>query len=146
VSSSRVFAISLLVESSRYLSSLFYCRTVPLDPPERPYAYVIPAVWSEVIDRLALHGMEMEVFTKDTTLELTNYRIENFEAKGNREGRTPSSGTPVKEVCSRTYRKNDVFIRTDQPLGTLAIAIALLEPNGESSFFYWGFFNSKMAT
>lgn len=122
----------------------FVVRTVPLDPPIRPFAYVLPAVWSEVIERLSLHGIEMEVFNEDTTLNVTNYRIEDFETKGNREGRTPSSGTPVKEVCTRTYRKNDVFIRTDQPLGTLAVA--LLEPSGESSFFYWGFFNSKMAT
>lgn len=117
---------------------------MPLDPPERPYAYVVPAVWSEVVKRLALHGIEMEMFTEDTTLEVTNYRIEDFEAGGNKEGRTPSSGTPIPEVCTRTYRKNDVFIRTDQPLGTLAVA--LLEPTGESSFFYWGFFNAKMAT
>ena len=86
----------------------------------------------------------MEVFNNDTTINVTNYRIEEFETKGNREGRTVSSGVPVKEICTRTYRKNDVFIRTDQPLGT--IAVALLEPTGESSFFYWGFFNSKMAT
>jgi hypothetical protein len=74
---------------------------VPLDPPERPYAYVVPAVWSEVVERLALHGIEMEMFTEDTTWEVTNYRIEDFEANGNREGRTPSSGTPIPEVCTR---------------------------------------------
>lgn len=125
-------------------SWIIFHRTVPLNPPDRPYAYVVPGVWSEVIERLALHGIKMEVFAEETELEVTNYRIEDFEAGGNREGRSPSKGTPVKEVCARTYKKNDVFIRTDQPLGTLAVA--LLEPVGESSFFYWGFFNSKMAT
>lgn len=86
----------------------------------------------------------MEIFAEDTEMEVTNYRIEDFEVGGNREGRSPSSGTLIKEVCTRTYTKNDVFLRTDQPLSTLAVA--LLEPTGESSFFYWGFFNSKMAT
>ncbi|KAL7486234.1 hypothetical protein ACHAW6_011836 [Cyclotella cf. meneghiniana] len=119
-------------------------RTVPLNPPKRPYAYIIPAVWSEVIDRLALHGIEMEIFTNDTTLEVTNYRIEDFESNGNREGRPPTTGTPVGEQCRRTYKTNDIFLRTDQPLGTLAVA--LLEPTGESSFFYWGFFNSKFVS
>ena len=86
----------------------------------------------------------MHTFTEDTTFEVTNYRIEDFEVGGNREGRMSTSGTPVPEVCTRTYKKDDVFIRTDQPLGTLGVA--LLEPSGESSFFYWGFFNSKMST
>lgn len=101
-------------------------------------------MWSEVIDRLALHGIEMEIFTNDTTLEVTNYRIEDFESNGNREGRPPTTGTPVGEQCRRTYKTNDIFLRTDQPLGTLAVA--LLEPTGESSFFYWGFFNSKFVS
>ena len=84
----------------------------------------------------------MHTFTEDTSFEVTNYRIEDFDVGGNREGRMTTSGTTVPEACTRTYKKGDIFIRTDQPLGTLAVA--LLEPSGESSFFYWGFFNSKM--
>jgi murein tripeptide amidase MpaA len=119
-------------------------RSTPANPPTRPYAYVIPAVWSEVIERLAIHGIEMEIFTEEMTLDVMNYRIDDFESSGNREGRATASGTPVPENCTRTYKKNDVFIRTDQSLGTLTVA--LLEPTGESSFFYWGFFNAKFVS
>merc|ERR1712146_210326 len=37
-----------------------------------------------------------------------------------------------------------IVIKTDQPLGTLAVA--LLEPSGESSFFLWGFFASRFTS
>lgn len=45
-------------------------------------------------------------------------------------------------ACTRTYHMNDVFVNTDQPLGTLAIA--LLEPTGEGSFALWGMFSSVL--
>jgi hypothetical protein len=46
-------------------------------------------------------------------------------------------------LSTRTYKMNDVKVLTDQPLGTLAVS--LLEPTGEGSFFYWGFFNSQFS-
>jgi hypothetical protein len=119
-------------------------RSTPSNPPKRPYAYILPAIWSDVIERLAIHGFRMEVFTQETTLEVTNYRIEDFSSSEIAEGRAIASGTPVPENCTRTYKKNDVFIRTNHPLGTLLVA--LMEPTGESSFFYWGFFNSKFTS
>ena len=45
-------------------------------------------------------------------------------------------------ACTRTYHINDVIVKTDQPLGTLAIA--LLEPTGEGSFALWGMFSSVL--
>jgi hypothetical protein len=117
-------------------------RSTPLDPPKRPYAYYIPAVWKHVIEVLMLHGIELEYLEEDVTIDVVNYRVEDFSITNpNREGRATASGTPVPEEFTRTYVPNDVVVRTDQPLGTLAVA--LLEPRGESSLFAWGFFNSK---
>ena len=45
-------------------------------------------------------------------------------------------------ACTRTYHINDVIVKTNQPLGTLAIA--LLEPTGEGSFALWGMFSSVL--
>ena len=44
---------------------------------------------------------------------------------------------------AKTYHMNDVVVKTDQPLGTLAVA--LLEPTGEGSFALWGMFSSVLA-
>lgn len=119
-------------------------RSTPVNPPQRAYAYIIPAVWTEVIDKLALHGIPMEEFTRETTLDIVQYRTEDATIRRLREGRPEITGadTAVKENCTRTYDVHDIVVKTDQPLGTLATA--LLEPTGESSFFLWGFFSSKL--
>ena len=120
-------------------------RSTPANPPKRPYAYIVPAVWDEVIEVLEFHGVEMEVFTEEATLEVTNYRTEEATISRLNEGRPEiSTGTIVPENCTRTYRNNDVMIKTDQSLGTLAVA--LLEPSGEGSLFLWGFFSSMLTS
>lgn len=122
-----------------------WVRSTPLDPPTRPYAYYIPAVWKDVIEILSLHGIELEYLEDEVTVDVINYRIDDFSiGDGNREGRATASGTAVPENSTRTYKPNDVVVLTDQPLGTLAVA--LLEPIGESSLFYWGFFNSQFTS
>lgn len=116
-------------------------RSVPLDPPVRPKYYYIPAVWVEVIDTLSAHGIPMEVLTEEVTVEgVHHYRMFDVTWPKLREGRATASGSWTSETCTRTYRPNDVRISTDHPLGTLAVA--LLEPRGEQSFFFYGFFNS----
>jgi hypothetical protein len=119
-------------------------RSVPSNPPTRPLAYYIPASWAKVIEALGIHGIELEVLEEDVTLEVVNYRLNDFAiGNSNREGRATAGGTPIPEVSTRTYKMNDVKVLTDQPLGTLAVS--LLEPTGEGSFFYWGFFNSQFS-
>ncbi|CAB9498639.1 Zn_pept [Seminavis robusta] len=119
-------------------------RSTPVNSPKRPYAYVVPAVWEDVIEVLDMHGVQMEVFTEETVWEVTNYRTEDASLKRLREGRPEISGVGIPENCTRVYRKNDVLIKTDQPLGTLAVA--LLEPAGEGSLFVWGFFSSMLTS
>ncbi|MCL6416751.1 M14 family metallopeptidase [Aestuariirhabdus sp. Z084] len=120
-------------------------RSTPLNPIKRPRAYYIPSSWHEVIRRLKAHGIHTETLTEEVTREVVRYRMTHFEITNpNREGRATANATPVPENHRVTYRKGDVRVNTDQPLGNLAIA--LLEPTGESSFFYWGFFNSQMTT
>ncbi len=98
-------------------------------------------MWSDVIDTLSAHGIPLEVLTEDVTVEgVTHYRMSDVTWPGLREGRATASGSWTTESCTRTYRPNDVRVSTDHPLGTLAVA--LLEPRGEQSFFYYGFFNS----
>ena len=122
-------------------------RSTPLNPPTRPEYYYIPAVWSEVIDVLTAHGIPMERLEADETVveNVVHYRMEDFMMSTVREGRAAASGTPIPVSCGKpiTYRKNDVKIATDHPLGTLAVA--LLEPVGEGSLFFYGFFNSAFA-
>ncbi len=118
-------------------------RSVPLNPVARPVAYYIPAVWDDVIERLQAHGVEVEVLTEERLVDVDRYRIADFQIiDPNREGRAVAPGTPVSQRERILYRPGDIRVSTDQPHGTLAVA--LLEPQGEGSFFYWGFFNAQM--
>ncbi|KAG7364496.1 peptidase M14 carboxypeptidase family protein [Nitzschia inconspicua] len=99
----------------------------------------------QVIEVLAIHGIKMERLTDVTPIDVTNYRMESASMNRLREGRPEiSPGDVVPENCTRTYGMNDLVVKTDQPLGTLAVA--LLEPSGESSLFLWGFFSSTLTS
>ena len=109
-----------------------------------PKGYWIPAAWTEVIERLKLHGIKMEILTEEKEVNVHLYRIKNAKF-GNAEGvplpfegRMQVNGIAVPEMHKIRMAVGSVYISTDQPLGELAMV--LLEPNSPNSFFRWGFF------
>ncbi|RMH20838.1 MAG: carboxypeptidase [Acidobacteria bacterium] len=105
----------------------------------RPRAYWIPPAWGEVIERLALHGIEMERIAAPRTLEVEMYRLEEPRLDPQPfEGHARVLARPVVERRQETFPAGSVRVPTDQPLGDLAVA--LLEPASPDSFFQWGFF------
>lgn len=117
---------------------LFRQRTVATSVT-RPRAYWIPPQWTEAIDRLRVHGLAMETLTAPRTLSVEMYRIDEPKLDGRAfEGRVQVTGRPVVEVRTRTFPAGSVRVATDQPLGDLAVV--LLEPQSDDSFFRWGFF------
>lgn len=110
----------------------------------RPEAYWIPPAWSEVIERLALHGIQMETLSAPREAEVEMYRMtETKLADQPFEGHVGVTGTPVIERHKRRFPAGSVRISTDQPLGELAVL--LLEPESPDSFYQWGFFLEIMA-
>ena len=111
----------------------------PASQVHRPGAYWIPPAWTEVIERLALHGIQMERISEARELEVEIYRIPDAKlASQPFEGHVPVTGTPVAERRLRRFPAGSVRISTDQSLGDLAML--LLEPGSPDSFFQWGFF------
>jgi hypothetical protein len=110
----------------------------------RPKAYWIPPQWTEVIDRLARHGIRMERLSSPLTLEVSTYRIDDpkLETETN-EGHVRVTGKPVLVKRRQTFPAGTVRIPTDQPLGDLAVVA--LEPASEESLFQWGFFPEILA-
>lgn len=105
----------------------------------RPRAYWIPPAWSEVIERLTLHGIYRDTMTEAhevevETLHLTEvaYEDEPFE------GHVRVTAAAAGETRVVTFPPGTVRVPTDQPLGDLAVY--LLEPRSPDSFFQWGFF------
>jgi murein tripeptide amidase MpaA len=113
--------------------------TAPAAQAERPLAYWIPAQWTEVIERLRLHGIRMERTTEWRELEVEMYRVDDATLEAQPfEGHGRVTGTPQPERRQQRFAPGSVRIPTDQPLGDLAMV--LLEPASPDSFFRWGFF------
>jgi hypothetical protein len=105
-----------------------------------PAAYWIPPAWGEVLDRLALHGIEMERLTEPRWVELEMYRLGEpvFETPPF-EGRVRVTAPATAERQRRLLPTGSVRVPTAQPLGLLAAL--LLEPASPDSFLQWGFFH-----
>ncbi|MDP5082344.1 MAG: M14 family metallopeptidase [Winogradskyella sp.] len=123
-----------------------YKETEPIEYITRPKGYWVPASCNDVIERLKIHGIEMEVLTEAREVSVEMYRIEDakFENETHQslpyEGHMQVNGTTRTELRTETFAPGSVYITTDQPLGDLAMI--LLEPKSKDSFFSWGFFLS----
>ncbi len=116
----------------------------PVLTARRPQAYWIPPAWSEVIERLAMHGIKMERISAPREVEVEMYRIHDAKlADQPFEGHALVNGKPLAEKIVRRFPAGSVRISTDQPLGDLVVL--LLEPNSPDSFFQWGFFLEIMS-
>jgi hypothetical protein len=122
-----------------------YKGTEALEFTKRPKAYYVPATYPEIIDRLKLHGIQMEILKQPREVTVEMYRI--LDAKfGNADGKTipfeghiQVTGTPKSEIHKQLFTAGSAYISTDQPLGDLAIL--LLEPKSPDSYLSWGFFD-----
>ncbi len=118
--------------------------TEPIDFITRPKGYWIPAACDDVIERLKLHGIKMEIIKTPRTVAVEMYRIQDakFENEDHKtlpyEGHIQVSGTTKSETRNQLFAPGSAFITTDQPLGDLAML--LLEPASKDSYFSWGFF------
>jgi hypothetical protein len=109
---------------------------------ELPTAYVVPAQWTAVIDRLRWHGIEFEVIDTAQEVGAQVDRFENVEfAPRPVEGRQVVSGFDVSRATEpSTIPAGSVLVRLDQPRANLAVH--LLESQAPDSLLHWGLFNA----
>lgn len=115
----------------------------------RPKAYWIPPAWSEVVQRLQLHGIQFERTTEPRDMKVIMYRLENAKVHDGKqqeqqpfEGRVQMMATPVAEPRTEHYPAGSIRVPANQALGDLVAT--LLEPGSPDSFFQWGFFDSVL--
>jgi hypothetical protein len=121
-----------------------------VDRPETvvdiPQAYIIPAEWTDVAERIALHGIEVQRLPGAQTMQAEIYRLHGAGIAQSSLW-TPSifeghiridPGIPEKQLVETTFPEGSYRIDTDQPLGELVVL--MLEPGAPDSFLQWGFF------
>lgn len=116
----------------------FYRDTLSV---EKLKAYVIPQGWWKVIDRLQANNVQMRRLTRDTTIEVQWYRIDNYQTSSRPyEGHHPNSQVKISvSTKTMTFRKGDWYIPLNQTANRFLIET--LEPQGEDSYFAWNFFD-----
>ena len=120
---------------------MMYRETIPQLSVRLPEGgYMVPQEFTDVLDRLALHGLRTRRLARawSDTVEMT--RVTGHTLAGEPyEGREPVRVTAVQsERRLRTFRAGDVWVPLDQRGG--ALAAHLLEAQAPDGFMAWGFF------
>jgi hypothetical protein len=106
-----------------------------------PEAYIIPPEWSEVIGKLALHGIRYSILEKPVKIKVESYRFTNIEyGKTSYEGRLQATPTFDTYTEDREFPAGSVIVPTNQH--TARIIAHMLEPASPDSYLQWGFFNA----
>ena len=126
------------------IARMFYVPLYFLAPSLQikiPHAYWVPASRQDIIKKLQIHGIKLEIMTKTNTVNVDLYRLVRYKlADETYEGRVLLQIDSVhSESRLRTYAPGSARISTDQPLGLLAVL--LLEPYSADSFLQWGYFH-----
>lgn len=119
----------------------YYNKQTVTSTAQLPEAYIVPPEWTDVIDRMTLHGIEIQRLKEATTMTVSSYRLDNSSWESRPyEGRHRVTMSPVAIEEERTYPAGSVLVDMNQRAARVAAHI--LEPGGPDSFVYWGFFDT----
>lgn len=110
----------------------------------KPRGYVIPHAWSAIVERLEAQGVKVERVPAGRSFTVEEDSIGDFKT-----GQQPYEGHYLhRDIrCSSRRLKytavaGDFLVRTGQV--TDRLIMGTLEPEGEDSYFAWGFFDSVL--
>lgn len=140
------------------LGRLYYDRNAPYekeipyfryyqatDSARRPYAYLIPQAYTEVVNRLHWNGVKVHRLAEGVELEPEFSYIEKYETvKGPYESHYLHYDVETREERRHyTYRRGDYVVFPAQP--AIRYIVETLEPKGADSFFAWNFFDGVLS-
>jgi hypothetical protein len=103
----------------------------------RPAAYLIPAGWGNVEERLKAHGIRYDRLPAARILEVGTYRASApVFGRASTQGRVRVEAAITRAVETRTFAAGSLYVPLDTELAN--VAIALLEPESPDSLFAWG--------
>ncbi len=120
----------------------FFGKIDPVNPVKLPEAYIIPAEWTDIIDRLKLHAVKMTVLKKPRSIKVKYYKFSNVKFRNTPyEGHQTLTGFDLEENEGEWgFPAGSVIIDMNQR--TAKIVAHLLEPKAQASFVGWGYMNA----
>jgi len=121
---------------------MIYRETVPTLTVKVPPGYVVPQEWTDILDRLALHGIQMRRLARawSDTVEMARVLEHTGSADGYEGRHNVKVAVTRLERQVRAFRPGDVWVPTDQRGG--ALIVNLLEAQAPDGFMAWGFFDT----
>ena len=121
---------------------VLFDKLIPSTQVKLPEAYIIPIEWSDIIEKLKLHGIEYTLLKEDQEFDISTYKFSNVVfANSPFEGRQMVQSFDLqKNKVNKKYLKGSAIVKVNQR--TAKIIAHLLEPQGPDSFLKWGFFNT----
>jgi hypothetical protein len=114
-----------------------YRHAKPVATVPRPAAYLIPAGWPNLEERLKAHGIRYVVLPAATTLSVGVTRAKNPKyASRPFQGRTRVRAEVERRTETREIPAGSLYVPLDTELAPLVVT--LLEPEGDDSLFSWG--------
>ena len=123
------------------LNTVIHDQIDTVTAAQMPLGYLVPSAWTNVIELLKLHGVEMEKTGKALDQEFETYRFSNIKFAG-----SSNEGHVAVNFDARSV-KEKIFI----PAGSYwvplkqrraRLVLAMLEPQAPDSLAYWGLMNS----
>lgn len=119
----------------------YFHRPVPKTTVDLPEAYLIPPEWSDVIERLQLHGVALRRLERPATLTVTSSRLLDPRwAEKPYEGRHPLTCEVEDFVEERVFPAGTAVV--DLAQRAARVIVNALDARSEESFLAWGFFDT----
>ncbi len=119
----------------------FYYDVITSDSVRIPSAYLIPAEWKYLINRMLLHGILVDTIAADTLLQVTRLKFKSVDfSKTSYEGRQRVNFEYDTYQETVNIPAGTFLILTNQR--TVRVIANLLEPKAGDSFVKWGFMNA----
>ena len=127
------------------LSTVIHDQIDTVTEAQMPLGYIVPSAWTNVVELLKLHGVEMEKTAKPLEQEFETYRFANIKFAGaSNEGHVAVS-YDVKPVKEKVFvPAGSWWIPLNQRRARLIMA--MLEPQAPDSLGRWGLLNSVFET
>lgn len=106
-----------------------------------PTAYVIAQQFTDVVENLRLHGIQVQILNKDVTFAgetftVTERNVQSYQLNDHANVVLEGQFSQAEKY----FRKGDFIVPMDQPLANLAFY--LLEPESDDGLAFWNFFDS----
>ncbi len=116
----------------------------PVVSVRRPYAYLVPAGLTGVVENLQRHGVEVKELREDILLDVQVYRVDSIVRsenvfEGHKTVRVKATAIPQ----SKRVPAGTLVVSMGQKLGDLAAY--LLEPESEDGLCTWNYFDDALA-